>query len=71
MAIQLIKARYDFNGNVRRPLNDLKPGDVVHLASRKPTKFTVLWVQEGADEIYYGTDTMGVVYARELERIYD
>ena len=67
----MIKARYHFNGRVSRPLTDLKPGDVVHLPGQKPSKFTVTWVCKYDDpaETIYGTDCLGVVYARELERI--
>ena len=67
----MIKARYDFNGYVRRPLTDLKTGDVVHLPGQKPKKFTVTWVckHDNPAETKYGTDCMGVVYARELDRI--
>jgi len=67
----MIKARYDFNGHVRRPLTNLKRGDVVHLPGQKPKKFTVTWVHPGEDpaETKYGTDCLGVVYARELELI--
>jgi len=67
----MIKARYDFNGHVRWPLTNLKRGDVVYLPGQKPEKFTVTWVVQSDDpaETKYGTDCMGVVYARELERI--
>jgi hypothetical protein len=67
----MIKARYHFNGRVSRPLTELKPGDVVHLPGQKPSKFTVTWVhtEDFPAETKYGTDCMGVVYARELERI--
>lgn len=66
-----IEAKYEFEGHARKPLIGLKPGDVVHLPGQKPSKFTVTWVHpgEGPAETKYGTDCMGVVYARELERI--
>lgn len=66
-----IKARYNFNGHVRRPLTNLKRGDVVHLLEQKPSKFTVTWVAKYDDpaDTKYGTDCFGVVYARELEQI--
>ncbi|MFO7295692.1 MAG: hypothetical protein C0P72_006685 [Clostridia bacterium] len=65
----MIEARYEFEGHARKPLIGLKPGDVVHLPGQNPEKFTVTWVHGEPPEIKYGTDCMGVVYARELERI--
>ena len=68
---EMIKAQYHFNGHVRRPLTDLKTGDVVLLPGQKPEKFTVTWVckYDNPADTKYGTDCLGVVYARELERI--
>ena len=69
--MSMIKARYDFNGNVRRPLTTLKRGDVVYLPGQKPEKLTITWVLQYEDpaDTKYGTDCLGVVYARELELI--
>lgn len=65
----MIEARYEFEGHARKPLIGLKPGDVVLLPGQKPYRFKVTWVHGESPEIKYGTDCMGVVYARELEQI--
>ncbi|MBN2910795.1 hypothetical protein JQC72_14945 [Polycladomyces sp. WAk] len=59
------KAEYHFEGHFG--MNYLNPGDVVELANGK--RFRVLWTKKHGEELVYNTDTIGIIYARELKRI--
>lgn len=60
------KARYTFEGD-RGRMNYLRPGDLLVLEDGRTA--TILWVVQRDDGTVYDTDGMGIVYARELERI--
>lgn len=62
-------AKYLFGGRGRPPMNYLEPGDVVELKNSKIKEFKVKKVFLHKGEIVYETDSLGLVYARELERL--
>lgn len=62
------KVRYEFEGT-RGRMNYLRPGDVLEIVGRKPIETKILWAVEKQGELIYGTDSQGIIYARELERI--
>lgn len=64
------KVRYEFEGT-RGRMNYLRPGDVLEIVGREPEPIEtkILWAVEKQGELIYGTDSQGIIYARELERI--
>lgn len=63
------KVRYIFEGT-RGRMNYLRPGDVIEIIDRdKPIETKILWVVNRNEDTIYGTDSQGIIYARELERI--
>ena len=62
------KVRYEFEGK-RGNMRYLRPGDVLEIVGRKPIETKILWAVEKQGELIYGTDSQGIIYARELERI--
>lgn len=58
-------AEYHFEGNYG--MNYLAAGDVVDLPDGQ--RFRVLWTKKHGRELVYNTDTLGIIYARELKRI--
>jgi len=62
------KVRYEFEGT-RGRMNYLRPGDVLEIVGRKPIETKILWVVNRNEDTIYGTDSQGIIYARELERI--
>jgi len=63
--VMVYKAEYHFEGNFG--MNYLNPGDVVELANGK--RFRILWTKQHDKDLVYCTDTLGIIYARELKRI--
>jgi hypothetical protein len=59
------KAEYHFEGNYG--MDYLNCGDLVQLPNG--TRFRVLWTKEHGKELVYNTDTLGLIYARELKQI--
>lgn len=63
------KVRYEFEGK-RGNMRYLRPGDVIEIIDRdKPIETKILWAVEKQGELIYGTDSQGIIYARELVRI--
>lgn len=62
------KVRYEFEGT-RGRMNYLRPGDVLEIVGREPIETKILWVVNRNEDTIYGTDSQGIIYARELERI--
>ena len=60
------KARYIFEGT-GKGMPYLVPGDVVELTNGQ--RIRVNWVRIHEGETVFDTDGLGIVYARELERI--
>lgn len=63
------KVRYEFEGK-RGNMRYLRPGDVIEIIDRdKPIETKILWVVNRNEDTIYGTDSQGIIYARELVRI--
>lgn len=62
----IYKARYTFEGH-GKGMPYLVPGDVVELTDGQRNR--VKWVRNHEGETVFDTDGLGIVYARELERI--
>lgn len=62
----IYKARYTFEGS-KRGMPYLTPGDVVELTNGQTVRIKRIFKHN--NETVYDTDSMGIIFARELERI--
>ncbi|MFD1425481.1 hypothetical protein [Kroppenstedtia sanguinis] len=60
------QARYNFEGR-GQGMPYLEPGDKVELADGKTVRIN--WVRIHKGETVFDTDELGIIYARELERV--
>lgn len=64
------RAKYTLEGHAKSPMTYLKENDEVELLIKgKSKRIVIAWTGRYRGEVVYGTDSMGVILARELERV--